>query len=86
MSLDDEGKLVIVIEGVTIKNSWRNLTVEVVLDGETVFMEVAKANNDGYTRTSTRQFEKLPEQVILYESGSDQDALVYDVANGVFEG
>ena len=82
--LDEEGKLVIPIEGITLKNSWRALIVQVVLGGEKIFMEMSKVNNDGYTRTSNRHFDALPEQVLLFTDGNEETPLVYDVAAGAF--
>ena len=80
----EDGKLMIPIEGITLKNGWRSLVVEVVLDGEKLFLEISNVNSSGYNRSSSRSFEKLPEQVILYSKDSEQDALVYDVAEGRF--
>ena len=84
VNLDEEGKLVIPIEGITLKNSWRALIVQVVLGGEKIFMEMSKVNNDGYTRTSNRHFDALPEQVLLFTDGNEETPLVYDVAAGAF--
>ena len=82
--LDDEGKLVVPIEGLSSRYAWRDLVVNAVLDGETYFLEKVEVSNDSYTRTSNRLFETLPEQLILYEKDNEQDAVVFDVTAGVF--
>ena len=76
------GKLEVPIEGITLNNQWRALKVDVVLDGERLFLEQSHVNNEGYTRSSGRGFDKLPEQVILYTD--DGPELVYDVAANAF--
>lgn len=76
------GKLEVPIEGITVKDQWRPLKVDVVLDGERIFLEQSHVNNEGYTRSSGRSFDKLPEQVILYTD--DGPELVYDVAANAF--
>jgi hypothetical protein len=84
LHLDDEGKLLISIEGVTLQNSWRDLMVDVVLDGQSYYLETSQVAKNSFTRTSARIFEKLPEQVILYERDHAENALVYDVESGCF--
>ena len=84
MTLDKDGKLVVPIEGITINNSWRSLKAEVMIDGENYYLDTYHVNSGGYTRTSMRTFKKMPEQVILYTEGNEENALVYDVEAGVF--
>ncbi|MCR5665152.1 MAG: hypothetical protein K6G17_09805 [Oscillospiraceae bacterium] len=83
-TLDENGILTVVFDGITLKSSWRSLKVDAVVDGEAYFLEVSNAASDGYSRSSGRAFEKLPEKLLVYEAGSEAEALVYDVAEGVF--
>jgi len=82
--IDDAGKLVVPIEGLTSKYPWRDLLVEAILDGETIFLEISKASSNSFIRTSDRLFEKLPDQLVLYSRGNEQNAIVFDVSAGVF--
>ena len=84
LQLDEDGTLTVFVEGITLKNYWRALKMEVMVDGERYFLETSHVTNDSYSRTSLRYFEKLPEQVILYSEGNEQNPLIYDVADGVF--
>ena len=82
--IDDAGKLVVPIEGLTSKHSWRDLVVEAILDGETVFLETSKASSNSFIRTSDRLFDELPDQLVLYSRDNEQNAVVFDVAAGIF--
>ena len=80
------GDLTVPVEGVTLKNAWRNLKMDVVIDGERYYLDTSHVTNDEYTRSTMRYIEKMPEQVLLYTEETADTPLVYDVSGGIFVG
>jgi len=86
MRIDDE-ILSFKVDGLNVENSgnlWRYMKVYAVEDGEEYFLEKSRADQTSYTVTSDYVYEKLPEQIIFYDSGNDGYKLVYDVVKGEF--
>lgn len=84
VQIDDSGILSFAIDGIDLGSAWRQLDVFAVVDGERFFLEQCSVSQDGYKRTSLSVYDKLPEQLILFEKENEQDALIYDVAAGRF--
>ena len=82
----EDGDLTVPVEGVTLKNAWRNLKMDVVIDGERYYLDTSHVTNDEYTRSTMRYIEKMPEQVLLYTEETADTPLVYDVSGGIFVG
>ena len=82
----EDGDLTVPVEGVTLKNAWRNLKMDVVIDGERYYLDTSHVTNDEYTRSTMRYIERMPEQVLLYTEETADTPLVYDVSGGIFVG